>query len=57
MRKQKSEAVIIYFDRIGKSRQIVRPQTDVGAKNKFDGNWYLLVQQITGGNYFKYELI
>jgi len=57
MRKQKSEAVIIYFDRIGRSRQIVRPQTDVGAKNKFDGNWYLLVQQITGGNYFKYELI
>jgi len=54
---RKNTGVVIYYDPQGRCRQIVRPETDVRANNRFDGNWLALVQHITKGEYYKFELI
>ena len=48
---------VIYYDPAGRCKQIVYPCTDIGAKNRFDGDWAKLVQHITKGIYQKFELI
>jgi len=54
---RQNTGVVIFYDPAGRCRQIVYPCTDIGAKNKFDGNWNALVQHITKGVYSKFELI
>ena len=42
--------VIIYLDKTMKNRQIVRPS------EKFNQSWTALVDAVTNGNYYKYEI-
>jgi hypothetical protein len=55
--------VIIYYDELGKCRQIICPfRQDMRDKDAFDNNWKKLVDHVTGSTneqktYWKYEVI
>lgn len=50
--------VIIYLDSSKKNFQVITPgNQDRASDHHFDGNWHKLVEQVTGGNYYKFEVI
>lgn len=52
------KTVLIYLDNSKRNVQKVTPANqDAKSEHHFDGNWLKLVQQITGGNYYKFEVI
>ena len=51
MKKQRNSAVIIYYDKVGKCKQIVKPSP------VFDGDWYRLVQHISKSIYHHFDLV
>ena len=48
--KEKATSVVIYYNKEKTNYRIVKP-TD-----KFDGNWYQLVEAITNGYYESFEV-
>lgn len=55
--------VVIYFDELGKCRQIITPFRQGGKKETdFDNNWLRLVQHVTHSTndhngYYKFEVV
>ena len=54
------KTLIVYFDSSMKHFQRVCPHcqgAEWDAKTRFDGRWDLLASQVSGGNYYKFEVI
>ena len=54
------KTLIIYFDAERKSFQKVTPFSQgnsFDSKNRFDGDWNKLAQHVSGGNYFKFDVV
>ena len=54
------QTLIIYFDESKKSFHKITPFRQGGeydSQSRFDGRWNKLVEHLTGGNYYKFEII
>jgi len=56
--KPSASGIIVYFNAEKTSSQVCKPKMEGNDKERFDGNWAALAQQIAGNTgYYSFEII